>query len=209
MKLFTTCVGYADLLAVTLPAWRRYGHVFVITRPDDWETGPVVYANNAQCVRTSTWFTDSPTGINKGAAMNAVIHNEAKDGEQIVLFDADCYPRGVIPVIVDASTIVSCHRYQCDSPEALAVSLQPGALLPKKISNGSYRPELVRGYFQTFQFQRALSFGRKRDKTFSGCDLFVASQFLNNQTCDWPLFHVLHLGQSGVNWKGRITEQWK
>lgn len=208
MKLFTTCVNYEDLLSVTLPAWTRYGNVVVIARPNDTRTGAVCATYGARIAMTEAWFKDSPVGINKGAAMQAVIELEASYGDTIAVFDADCYPRGHLPLNGNPDVLIGCRRFECKDATVFNQTRHAHYSSLTPISDGTYRPNLVRGYFQTFIYREGLTFGRTRDKTFSGCDLWVAAQFPVNQWCDPDTFYVLHLGKPGVNWRGRVTEPW-
>lgn len=214
MKLFTTCVNYADFLQHTLPAWVKLGEVFVITRPDDRETQQLCVEFGASCEPTDAWFRGSAHGINKGAAQNDVIPPLAHPFEQIVLFDADVYPVGLSLPIIDpqdnGSLLLGCRRYVCHSREEFQRCTFDPKLqlaLPEDTVN-SYRPELVRGYFQTFRYREGMTFGRKRDKTFGGCDLWVAVQYPTNHWVQSEFFRVLHLGETAKNWKGRVTARW-
>lgn len=208
MTLYTTSVNYADLLAVTLPAWKSYGTVMVITREDDMETRLLCDKLEVICLVTDAWYANGSNGINKGTALNSVIHRISTPGDEVVLFDADSYPIGTLSNMADETFIVGCGRFYCPNSLAFNRRLIDPTFPLRKIGPGSYRPELVRGYFQQFVYQEHLSFGNKRHTTFSGCDLFFASQFRSTKQYHDYEFHVLHLGQNHRNWKGRITVQW-
>lgn len=211
MKLFTTSVGYADLLDVTLPAWKRYGSVLVITRPGDRDTLNVCEKHDVRPFVSAAWYSNNAT-LNKGAAQDDAVPRISTVGEPIVMFDADCYPIGDMPQAPPADTLIGCRRFECESQADLDSWIGSPAeptLRFKEVTTTSYRPGLARGYFQLFRYTEGMTFGRKRDTTFSGCDLWVASQFQHNRFVSVRKFYVLHLGETKVNWKGRVSPQWK
>lgn len=207
MNLVTTCLNYSDLLAVTLPYWKQHGTVHVVTTSTDLPTHDVCRANGLKPAVTDGWYRDDST-FNKGGALQDVIDRlDLPTREPMVIFDADCVPVGKIPLLPNSDHIYSCVRYTAMSSTELHKHLDEGMSLPPTRAD-SYRPNLVRGYFQLFQYHRMLSFGRRRDRTFSGCDLFLAAQFSVNTWLHPDQFYVVHLGESYVNWKGRVTEVW-
>jgi hypothetical protein len=118
VKLFTTSINYADLLAVTLPAWKEFGEVIVITSFTDQDTHTVCNTNGVAYVPTDQWQVGG-LGVNKGAAMNDVIPKYLMPDEVTAVFDADCYPVGTIPNIVDSDHVYGCRRYICRTAEEL------------------------------------------------------------------------------------------
>lgn len=211
MKLFTTCLNYADFLEVTLPAWKTYGDVHVITSPQDPVTQEVCWSHGLRPHVTEEFYVDG-SPCNKGAAQNHIVRQVADQGDLVVMFDADCYPVGRLPkgpLFTASGVIHGCMRFDCKTNEEFERNKQrsPSEMKPAPI--GSYRPNLVRGYFQMFIYHKGLRFGRKSDRTFSGCDLYLAAQFPIGQYLPTSEFYVLHLGERQKNWKGRVTEQWQ
>jgi hypothetical protein len=206
VKCFTTCVNYADFLAVTLPAWKRFGQVIVITRSDDEATHRLCETQHVLGISATGWFIGG-TGLNKGAAMDQVIPDWALPYEQIVVFDADSYPIGTIPNVTAIDCLLGCRRFACHSSMELQKRLENSSYPLKHIAQGTDREHLARGYFQSFLYHTRLRFGNTRHTMFSGCDMYLASQFVN-EFLDPDVFHVLHLGRHHVNWKGRVTPRW-
>jgi len=207
MKFFTTSLDYADFLRTTLPAWTILGDVHVISHSRDKATAAVCEEFGVTCHTTEAWFVHDAI-CNKGAAQTDIINQVAKAGETMGLFDADCYPIGVPPDDVASGVIFGCRRYKAMSKAELQGYLY-GKPLPEIRVPISYRPHLIRGYFQLFRFEGDMKFGRYIHTTFSGCDLWFASLFPQNLYLPQETFHVIHLGQQARNWKGRITEEWK
>ena len=207
MKIFTTCVGYADFLDLTLSEWKSRGDVHVITKIGDRATLDVCEKHGVQPFVSIGWYRDGAE-FNKGGALDDTIPRVARPGAPIVIFDADSYPIGQIPDRVDTHTIFGCRRFECATQGDFHHKLQHPSLALPEVTTTSYRPELVRGFFQMFQYRDGMKFGRKRDTTFSGCDLYVASQFERNHRLRLDEFYVLNLGETKVNWKGRVTPPW-
>lgn len=213
IKLFTTCLNYADFLDITLQPWTDIGEVFVITAEVDKETQRVAARHGAHVEITDAWYLNGAS-CNKGAAMNAVIHQRVFNGEVIAVFDADCFPRGTLtqyPQQISYDEMIGCERVACKTPVDFVANLRkkPAELKPMVTPPYVDRPHLNRGYFQLFRYRGELQFGAAKHKTFSGCDLYFAAQFPKQSKMSVEQFVVLHMGQHGRNWKGRITRKWE
>lgn len=208
MRMFTTCVGYADYLAVTLPPWKRIGIPHVITKLTDQVTQSVCLYHDVECLVTDAWDTNG-SDINKGAAQQQVISTMVDEDEPIILFDADCVPVQSQPLSgIQRFQMLGCHRFQIDTHAELARYDGQWDKL-KEIPTSTIRPHLTRGYFQHFRYRCDLRFHNNRHTTFSGCDMHLASQFHTWRVEDPTVFYVLHLGKPNVNWKGRVTPPWR
>jgi hypothetical protein len=203
-------VRYADFLVQTVGEWKKHGTVVVITREDDVTTHQVCRDAGVRFVTTGAWYQRSPDGINKGSAQDTVIANITKPGEPIAVFDADCFPMGRLPEHPGATDLLyGCNRYDCKTIEDFNQKriTPPEFLKPAPI--GSIRPHLVRGFFQQFIYTDQIHFANIRHSAFSGCDMYLASQFARNHRVEPSEFYVLHLGQRQMNWRGRVTEKWQ
>lgn len=162
MKVLIPCVNYADMLAVTLPAWLAVlpvdAEVIVVTAPNDRATREVVERTQARIVITDAWYRGGTT-FNKARAMDEAlgITHAANTSSMLPLpvitsgdvglaLDVDVFPFGTFPELesIEAGTIYGCARYRCASPAELQVH-QAGLsdrrdldLIPPKVRGQNY-----------------------------------------------------------------------
>lgn len=69
------CVGYGDILEITLPKNKKHFDEFIIvTDIKDLKTKQVCYDNNIKCIQTDAFYNNGAI-FNKGAAMNVAYKN--------------------------------------------------------------------------------------------------------------------------------------
>lgn len=231
MRVVIPSVNYGDLLAVTLPAWRRLlprARFTVVTSPLDAETLDVCERNHTRAVVTDVW-TAAGAKFNKGGALDLGFGFNAAGapghGETCLSIDADVYPFGSFPDgRLAKRNIYGCPRYVCWTPEELeghAAGVRPLAdfplILPRQRGQ-AYALETMPsarttaaagkrclGFFQLFRYTPGLAFGHSR--TAGKCDIVFRNQFEHWQVL--PDFYVLHLGESTrANWAGRLIGRW-
>lgn len=219
-------VNYADILAVTLPAWRRTlpaATLRVVTSHDDIETPRVCREVGVEALQTDAWHADGAV-LNVAKALDEAFA-AAAPGEVCLSIDADCYPCGPFP---DEDTLApgvlyGCVRYLCRSTAELQAHLDgrtPREALPlmgHRLERAGYgivanTPAAVTrlagegpGYCKVFRYG-AQRFGSFR--TAGAYDTVFAAKFADKR----PIteFYVLHLGPSrGRNWSGRAVPRWE
>lgn len=228
MLIVIPSVGYADFLAVTLPAWQTFApgaRIRVVTAPGDRDTFEVASDAGVGCVVTDAWWHDRAS-FNKARALDEAF--EMTDGRpaparRCLATDADILPVGRMPdVVVPPGMLYGCARYACDTPELLAAfrrgeEVDLPLLMPRQ--RGDVEPPRVRrptdaditkaataglGYFQLFGSRAGLTFGSSG--TAGAYDQRFASQFTERR--ELPVT-VLHLGgQDRRNWAGRVLPRW-
>jgi hypothetical protein len=219
-------VNYADMLAVTLPAWKAAvprATLRVVTSRQDIETHRVCRAAGVEALQTDAWKADGAR-LNAARALDEAF-TVAAPGEICLSIDADCYPFGVFPTedAIAPGVLYGCARYLCRSTTELRAHLngltrrETLPLMGHHLEWFGYglvanTPEAVArlaaegpGYFKVWRYG-AERFGSYA--TAGAYDTHFAAKFANKR----PLVdcYVLHLGPSrGKNWAGRLVPQWE
>ncbi len=219
MKLqgLTVSVGYDDLLAITLarnaPLFSR---LCVITAPHDSKTIGVVSRLKDKLnmdglfVHITDAFYANGALFNKGAAIEEVLATKWRDDMWSVIFDADIYMPSSLQDCLKLQKMrqddLYCpRRRQVDDPKMLGVMSGPEFEFPA-IDDAEHA-----GYFQMFhphsRFLSTRPWYGTRWKHAGGCDSDFMMKFPLEHR-HWMEFSVLHLGQHGKNWYGRVTPRW-
>jgi hypothetical protein len=209
MKAIMVCVDYADLLEVTLE--RNVGFfdkILVVSTERDAATKSLV--DQYRGTRVSLYNTDAfyrdGADFNKGLAMEEGFDVLGRDG-WITILDADI----VLPVdfhdqitkyVTDPQFIYGPYRRMCVKPEAWNGGYD-WAALPRVPDRE------IAGYCQVFNAEapalQAKPWYGTTWKHAGGCDSVFQAKFPVGARIRMP-FDVLHLGQHGVNWHGRVTQ---
>lgn len=226
MMIVIPSVHYADLLAVTLPAWRRAlptATIRVVTSREDTETHQVCREAGVEPHQTDAWQADGAI-LNTAKALDEALAQTAL-GELCLSVDADCYPCGTFPSedTFAPDVLYGCVRYLCMSMADLHAHLDgrtPREALPlmgHRLERTGYgilanTPEEVTrlagegpGYCKAWRYSN-LRFGSFR--TAGAYDTAFAAKFTKKR----PIvdFYVLHLGPSrGKNWARRVVPRWE
>lgn len=233
MRLVIPSLGYADMLAVVLPAWKRFlpsAGITVVTAEDDHETQAIARDELADLCVTDAWSRDGAV-LNKAAALDVAFgittgyRGAPPLGELCLALDCDVMPFGRFPreETLRPAVLYGCSRYACDTPadlEAHQAGRTPReslSLIAPKCKGRNYVPiantppnalacaRRCLGYFQLFRYRRGLCFGSF--PTAAKYDLEFRRQFPMTSGL-WDCY-VLHLGESDrENWKGRILPTW-
>jgi len=219
-------VNYADMLAVTLPAWKAAvprATLRVVTSRQDIETHRVCREAGVEAYQTDAWTADGAR-VNKALALDEAFAG-AVFGELCLAIDADCYPFGTFPAedIFAPDVLYGCVRYLCRSMLELnahrdgRVPREALPLMGHHLERTGYGlvantpAEVARlaaegpGYFKVWRYG-AQRFGSYH--TAGAYDTFFAEKFAEKR----PImdFYVLHLGPSrGKNWGGRLVPRWE
>ena len=204
LRGITTCVGYSDLLRITLPLnLRHFTECVVVTSPDDAATIELCRSFPSVNVHITDAFTRHGARFNKGLGMEEGFDVLGRHG-WILIWDADIIMPDQFPYsAIKDDHLHGCRRRLCNDPD----DWSPG------VTWGRFR--LVRdggpvGFFQLFNAADPAIKDRRPwyDVSFAhagGGDAY----FLNH----WPLFKrttismdVLHLGPCDTNWFGTDEE---
>jgi len=202
VKGITICVGYDDLLEITLVRnMRHLSECVVVTHPDDQRTKDVVSKVPGAKVFETDAFYRHGAKFNKGLAMEEGFDALGRDG-WIIVFDADTLlPERLSLHRLNQSTLYSARRLVLQDPLSWTPSFEWSQLSPIK-------DVCFAGYFHLFHADD--SHIKKRpwyDVTFThagGGDGYFQSRWTPAEKVYLP-FYVLHLGPHDTNWCGRIS----
>ncbi len=225
MRVVIPSVDYADMLAISLPAWQRFlghQHITVATSARDLASADVATRFGADVYVTDAWkgqdkshtpLRGMPVSFNKGLAMDEAFgfvgpRPRPQAGELCIALDADVVPFGTWPdAITFGSTHVDgCQRYRCDSQAALDQHTAGRRALKHFVSH-KFHPAMALGYCQVFRWRQGVRFGSW--PTAEHYDIRLIEQYAGGR--HRPEWYVLHLGPWVVqaNWKGRVVPRWR
>ena len=229
-------VDYADFLAVTLPGWVRLcprGSLAVVTNAEDHDTHQVARNNDVPVFVTDAWTRHDPSfkqdmshwnGLwkQRGHQGRAPILNKAlaldesfgfvgdrmprpHDGGICLSIDADCLPVGALPDpdAIRHDVIYGCRRFDGRSDLTCGDEI----VLKGRICHSQHRQVTCvgGGYFQLFRYVSGLRFGSY--PCADGYDYDFAFGFARGVELD--SIHVLHFGETHVNWEGRKSPRFE
>ncbi len=209
MRVVIPSVDYADMLAATLPAWRRLlpeADLIVVTAKHDRATFAIARASGAALLVTDAWYRNGAR-FNKARALDeAFAFEERPAGEICIAIDADVHPFGAFqPHEIGDGVLYSVDRFYVDTPATLArLVTRPELVLEERdrMTAGRRGP----GYFQAFRARPDLTFGSYPDAGYY--DLAFHQHFAGGVAV-LEGFYVGHLGRkSGKNWSGRTLPKW-
>ncbi len=216
MNSLTVCVGYSDLLAITLPRnARHFDCTLVVTSPEDSRTVALVESLQHSSPRHIQYFkTDAFTRygatFNKGLAVEEGFDVLGREGWMCV-WDADTllptYPMRLELRLHNKEFLYSAYRRILHDPK-LWTPVLDWSTVPIVYES---RPTTFPGYFHLFHADaQALKEPSEPwyDVTFShagGGDGFFQSRWSKDQKVRLP-DPVLHLGPRDTNWFGTTPE---
>jgi hypothetical protein len=207
MKALTVCVGYDDLLAITLPLnARHFERILVVTSPDDEATKRLVQAThkaglfNVACMMTDAFWRDGAS-FRKWLAVEEGLDAFGHIGWTCHI-DADTLlPETVDWSVLERGNLYSARRRMLADPRQWSRDISWKSL---PLVNDRELP----GCLHVFHADDAGSapwYGTHWLHAGGGDSHFVAKWKPANQK--WLPFEVLHLGEDGKNWHGRCTER--
>jgi len=207
VRIVIPSVDYADMIGVTLPAWRQQfpaATIVVVTAKHDRATFAVARELGAALLVTDAWYRRGAK-FDKAAALDEAFDFPARElGEICIAIDADVYPFGAFNLeALRAGVLYSVDRFYLESPAALERAIanpDPGVL--ERMTRGARGP----GYFQAFRVQAGLTFGSYPDAGYYDLDFH---RHFAGGVAVLEGAHVGHLGRkSGKNWRGRTLPKW-
>jgi len=207
VRVVIPSVDYADMIGVTLPAWRALfpaATIVVVTARHDRASLDVARARGASVLVTDAWYRKG-RAFDKAAALDEAFDFPARElGELCIAIDADVYPFGAFNLeALAVGVLYSVDRFYVDTPATLARQVaRPDVAALDRMTRGARGP----GYFQAFRARPDLTFGSFPDAGFY--DLEFLRQFAGGVDV-LPASYVVHLGRkSGKNWRGRTLPRW-
>lgn len=199
----TICVGYDDLLKITLPRnMRHMSECLVVTSPDDQRTKDLALSVPGVRVFETDAFTRYGARFNKGLAMEEGFDALGREG-WILIWDADILLPEEFPYDrVKPECLHGMRRRFLDDPTKWTPEYD------WKLSRWPADPQWI-GYFQLFHAGDPKLAGVRPwyDVTFAhagGADAY----FITHWQSPWRQSlkaDVLHLGPKDTNWFGRAS----
>lgn len=196
------CVDFSDLLEVTLP-WNRsrFRRLVVITTPIDESTQSIAKQNDCELILTDI-FTARGAAFNRAAAIQQCL-SWMQPQDWLVFLDADIMiPQTLAPLRLKIGNIYT--------PRRRAVRSWASGVYPEK-KWGRYPyinvNEEFAGYFQLFHTSDPVL---EQQPWFADHWTWCATadtifqQRWSEKNHVRPGFDVLHLGEVGINWAGRV-----
>lgn len=207
MRIVIPSVDYADMLGVTLPAWRRQfpaATFVVVTAKHDRTTFAVARELGAALLVTDAWYRRGAK-FDKAAALDEAFDFGARPaGEICIAIDVDVYPFGAFALeAIGDGVLYSVDRFHVDTPATLERQIaNPDPAVLERMTAGRRGP----GYFQAFRARPSLTFGSYPDAGYY--DLDFHRHFPGGVEV-LEASYVVHLGRkTGKNWRGRVLPKW-
>ena len=205
MNGLTISVDCGDLLAITLPRNAKYFDKIVVgTCARDEETLAVIRSvPNAIPHVTDAFYRDGAP-FNKGLAVEECFDVLGREG-WILVWDADIlFPDNMTFPNLDPDKLYNTPRRILSDPSTWREDLD-WSTLPQKLDRNEFP-----GYFQLFHASaQALCakpwYGTNWNHA-GGCDSDFQQKWPGYRKVRFS-FDVLHLGEDGVNWHGRVTKR--
>jgi hypothetical protein len=202
MRAITVSVGYHDFLDITLrAAIPHFESIMVVTDYEDVETMEVIEEHGVKYHQTNAFYRDS-CKFNKGAALEEGFDSMGREGWMVVM-DADIVmPETVEAPKVEAGNLYCPRRRECRQPHENYLGQKDWSHFPV-VGDLEHA-----GFFQLFHASDPVLAVRPwygvQWKHAGGCDSDFQAKWPNNRKL-WLPFDVLHLGEHGTNWCGRVT----
>lgn len=200
-------VDYADLLAITLPHNRRhFDEIYIVTTPDDVGTQDIADDYKAQCVRTDAFYQDGAV-FNKGRALEIGLSCMGRDG-WICIMDADILlPRSLHGFKPEVGHLYTPKRRVLSSLDWTQLRYWADDEMWNRLP--IHNDQQFAGYMQIFhgddpRVKNIRPWYETDWKHAGGADTMFQNRWPAG-TKVRPPFEVLHLGEVGQNWCGRVT----
>ena len=207
VRAILTCVGFDDMLALTLPNnMPRLKECLVVTSHTDLRTQALVAGiPGARCYCTDA-FTRHGAKFNKGLALEEGFDVLGREG-WLLLLDADIILPGDRPLPIaglDPRGLYGARRHVLQAIHLWRPQQPwpPTRQCPLK--------EIV-GYFQLFHAQAPAAQSRpwyELDFAHAAAsDVMFSRHWPSHQKRWLPNYPVLHFGATGENWFGRVSDR--
>lgn len=211
LQAVLVAVNYDDLLSISLSHnAQHFEQIHLATTPWDTRTKAIAARFPNVGILETECFFDKGASFCKGAAVEKLTERLDPD-VWTVIWDADIVMPAVLPFDVeklDRNDLYTPRRCQVhDRIEYLSAAGKPEL----DTSELEELPDQEQaGYFQLFH-PRSM-YLKERPwytpwKHAGGTDSDFLGKFPEDHR-HWMGFQVLHLGQPGVNWQGRVTKRW-
>lgn len=193
-------VNYNDYLIISLSEnIKHFDNITVVTSPEDKVCQNICKKLNVKCVVTDVMYENGAV-FNKGKAINVGI-NSIDNPDIILLLDADIIVEKAINISqLSDEVLYTAERYILPNYQSYMNYLINKNKFSKIEHDKGY------GFFQLFSMNNSVI---QKENVFP--DTFTDASysdlvFRDKFDLKINLTSVLHLGESFLNWKGRVTE---
>lgn len=197
------CVGFDDLLAITLPRNIKFmASCLVVTSPDDERTKKLCRSIPNVSIFETDAFTRHGARFNKGLAMEEAFDHLGREG-WILVWDADI----LMPSYANLSTanpdnLNGCNRVFLNNAKDWNPRMEWRRIRP-------YQEPVGLGYFQLFHAETPRIKDKRPwyDVSFAhagSCDAYFVELWEPRLLRGLP-FTCLHIGPSATNWFQRVS----
>lgn len=193
-------VNYNDYLIISLSEnIKHFDNITVVTSPEDKVCQNICKKLNVKCVVTDVMY-ENGASFNKGKAINVGI-NSIDNPDIILLLDADIIVEKAINISqLSDEVLYTAERYILPNYQSYMNYLINKNKFSKIEHDKGY------GFFQLFSMNNSVI---QKENVFP--DTFTDASysdlvFRDKFDLKINLTSVLHLGESFLNWKGRVTE---
>lgn len=204
MRAIVVCVDYSDFLELTLPYnAHHFSSVLVVTSMEDDRTREVAAANGTPCFSTDAFYSNGAV-FNKWLALEQGLEVMGRRGWLCIL-DADIlWPKQLPKLRLDVGTLYTPRRRVWDKPTKDLLPEHQWKQYPLHRNEAEFA-----GYSQIFhatdQHLGPAPWHETDWKHAGGADSFFQRKWPARNKVR-PAFEVLHMGPTGRNWCGRVTE---
>lgn len=202
-------------------------NIYIFTHENDCKTIDICQQLQTKYITTDAWYANGAS-FSKSSGLNSCLTKIQNYNhiDWVLKLDADIYlPSNfrLVPKDLDPSYLYSAKRRMChtfsdwqklyhgiyawsDFKKSI-IWLRNGLVWGKRPTNNV---AALCGYFQLWNFgYYSFSTNFPYSSTAALYDIDFALQFPENKRIFFEDFEVLHLGESKMNWEGRITKQWE
>jgi len=201
------CVGYDDFLDITLPQTKQhFDSVLVVTTDADLPTRKCCKKHTIPCLCTDEWYSGG-AAFNKGRALNEAL-GLLNGVDWICSLDADIilpsdFAARIRPL--EPGPLYSAKRKMCYTMEQYNEHFKHNNMSAFRTDRTN---EVLLGYLQLWCLRvRPVKFPI-RFPSANSYDLEFCKNWTPDQMMYIPGMTVLHLGSPGMNWNGRVSDQW-
>lgn len=213
LELIVTCVNYSDYLRLTLLHNKiHFDNIVIVTDISDYDTQEVCKDYDVSCVITDVFFRNS-AAFNKGAGIN-VGFNHLNKTDQILHLDADIILPFNFREMLNIQLLNYSYMYGCGR---VVVNDPRNYINWMVVFDMSYvhrnTEQAVRkgyGYFQLFsmKYNKNISY-YEHSSSAAVSDMVFAKNWKYYELHELSDSYCIHIGETYINQKGRITESIK
>jgi len=213
-------VNYSDFLELVLPFNTKiFDTIYVITVKEDKKCIDICSKyDNVNCfIIEQSALKKNNASFNRGAAYNLLFDELKKHNysDWICLTDSDIiFPPNLRKLVskVNYGPMYSLPRSFCQNENQFKryiSAVQSGKSHSLSVDRRSPKDVFGIGYMQLFQFKKEIRMPENFKDVGKIDHVFRNKYFWENCRLLYDVEYCVHLGATGINWKGRHSRKWK